>query len=53
MSEVPLSVTLSYSVLASLKLMREVPLFRDCSKSRTRTAIGPYGRAMPRSIGPP
>ena len=27
--------------------------YRGYSMSRTHTAIGPYGRAMPRSIGPP
>ena len=27
--------------------------YRDCSKLRTRTALGAYSRAMPRSRGPP
>jgi hypothetical protein len=27
--------------------------YRGYSKLRTRTALGPYGRASPRSIGPP
>ena len=27
--------------------------YRGYSKLRTRTALGPYGRSMPRSIGPP
>jgi hypothetical protein len=28
-------------------------MYRGYSKLRTRTALGSYGRAMPRSIGPP
>jgi len=30
-----------------------IVLFRAHSKLRTRTALGPYSRALPRSIGPP
>ena len=28
-------------------------IYTGYSKVRTRNAIGPYGRAMPRGIGPP
>jgi len=33
---------------------RHLPIqgYRVCSKVRTHTALGPYSRAMPRSIGP-
>ena len=34
-------------------LMSEVTLYRGYSKLRTHTAIRPYGRSIPRSIGPP
>ena len=33
--------------------MSEAPLYRGYSKLRTRTALGSYGRAMPRGIGSP
>ena len=35
----------------TLNQMGEVR-YRGYSKSRTHTAIGPYGRSIPRSIGP-
>ena len=28
-------------------------MYRDYSKSKTHTALGPYGRASPRTKGPP
>jgi len=34
-------------------LLTQVWLYRGDSKLRTRTALGPYGRPMPTSIGPP
>ena len=49
MSEVPLDNGGAWGVL----LKEGISVYRGYSKLRTRTAVGSYRRASPRSVGPP
>ena len=51
MSKVPLYPSSGGGMAAALVSIKS-SVYRVCSKLRTHTALGPYIRAMPKSIGP-
>ena len=52
MGEVPLYRQIAWHGREAAPLVLSADVHRGYSKARTRTALGPYGRSIPRSIGP-